>query len=94
VVGVGTPPARVHAELKIVWRITGSGSFRIEAIGSEGRIVGPVWGPEAHGGSTWHRPGEEWGTGWRFPTPGCWQLHAWRDDVSGDIWLRVAEPGR
>ena len=86
----GSPQAVVHSELKIVWRVTGSGSFGIVGIGPDGRVIQPVWGPEEHLGSTWHRPGGEWGTGWKFPDPGCWQLHAWRDEVSGDVWLQVA----
>ena len=85
----GEPPFLAPHPLKIVWRMTGSGDFGIVAIGPDGRVTAPADGPTLHLGSTWHRPGEEWGTVWKFPAPGCWQLHAWRADVSGDVWLRI-----
>ena len=37
------------------------------ATGPGGRTLRPVWGPEPHSGSSYHRPGDEWGTGWTFP---------------------------
>jgi len=40
-------------------------------------------------GSTWQRPGDEWGSSFRFDAPGCWQIHATRSDVNGDLWLLV-----
>ena len=84
-------PATVHVkqELKIVWRMTGSGDFHITGRLATGKEVKPIWGPEAHGGSSWNRPGYEWGTGFSFPSAGCWNLHATRDNVTGDIWLLV-----
>jgi hypothetical protein len=84
-------PTAVHAkqELKIVWRMTGSGAFHIIGRLEGGKPVKPIWGPEGHGGSNWDRPGYEWGTGFSFPAPGCWNLHATRNDVTGDIWLLV-----
>jgi len=84
-------PTTVHVkqELKIVWRMTGSGTFHIIGRSEGGKQVKPVWGPEDHGGSNWDRPGYEWGTGFSFPTPGCWNLHTTRNDVAGDIWLIV-----
>jgi hypothetical protein len=90
----GEPPFHRSPPLKIVWRMTGSGDFGVVAIGPRGAVTIPVDGPTKHLGSTWRRPGDEWGTVWKFPTPGCWQLHAWRDDVSGDVWLRVTAPNR
>ncbi|MDX6324409.1 MAG: hypothetical protein QOK15_763, partial [Nocardioidaceae bacterium] len=50
----------------------------------------PVWGPEAHSGSNWARPGEEWGTGFVFPTTGCWDLHVRSGGTTGDVWVKVA----
>lgn len=78
-------------EMKVVWRMTGSGDFSISATGPAGTVVKPIWGPEPHGGSNWDRPGEEWGTGWVFPTAGCWTLNATRTSGTGSLVLRVAE---
>jgi hypothetical protein len=85
-----SPLIRAGDDAKIVWRMTGSGGMRLSAIGPDGRPRNLVWGPEAHGGSTYHRPGEEWGAGYRFDRPGCWDLHAVRGAASADVWLSVA----
>lgn len=46
--------------------------------------------PEAHAaGSSYHRPGDEWGTGFRFDASGCWHIHLARNDTTGDVWLDV-----
>ncbi|MFD8495162.1 hypothetical protein [Amycolatopsis sp. NPDC059657] len=76
-------------ETKIVWRITGTGPARFSATGPDFQAVGPTWGPEGHGGSTLDVPGEEWGTGFAFPTRGCWTIHVARDDVNGSLSLPV-----
>ncbi|ROT25844.1 hypothetical protein [Micromonospora sp. HM5-17] len=84
-------PLRSGTEAKIVWRMTGSGTFEITATGPNGIVVDPLWGPDLHLGSTWTRPGDEWGTGWIFPTPGCWTVRAERSDGTvGTVALRVA----
>jgi hypothetical protein len=77
-------------DLKIAWRMTGSGDLQVTATSPSGATVAPAWGPEAHGGSNWDRPGDEWGTGWVFDQPGCWQLHLARDVGSADVWLEVS----
>lgn len=82
-------PIHPRQEIKIVWRMTGSGSFHLTTHGPHGISAQPTFGPEAHGGSTWNRPGDEWGTGFIFPTAGCWDLHATRGTASGDVWLIV-----
>ena len=46
-----------------------------------------TFGPEAYGGSSWVKPGDEWGTGFIFPEAGCWGVHAQRDDLVGDLYL-------
>jgi hypothetical protein len=76
-------------EVKVVWRMTGSGSLSISATGPDAKILQPEWGPESHGSSNWDRPGEEWGTGWVFPSPGCWTINATRTNGSGYLVLRV-----
>jgi hypothetical protein len=84
------PLLTAGTEIKVVWRMTGSGDFSISATGPDGTVVKPVWGPEPHGDSSWTRPGEEWGTGWVFAEPGCWTVHARRTSGSGYLVLRVA----
>ena len=44
---------------------------------------------EQHGGSNYRRPGDEWGSGYRFPRPGCYRLTARRTVGSAEAWLRV-----
>ncbi|MGZ3680290.1 MAG: hypothetical protein ACXWQR_17310 [Ktedonobacterales bacterium] len=80
---------RAKQEIKIVWRMTGTGNLRLIALGPQGQHLTPVWGPEAHGGSNWNRPGAEWGAGFTFPVAGCWDIHATRDDNAGDVWLML-----
>jgi len=84
------PEVTAGKEIKVVWRMTGSGDFTISAEGPDGAVLKPVWGPEPHGGSNWERPGDEWGTGWIFPTAGCWTVSAKRTSGSGYLVLRVA----
>jgi hypothetical protein len=84
----GIPPL-AKTEVKIVWRMTGSGDFSIIAVGPDGVKVSPSQGPVEHGGSNWNRPGDEWGTLFTFPLAGCWDLHAARSNASGDVWFKV-----
>jgi hypothetical protein len=82
--------ARANKEAKIVWRITGTGQFDIFAQHEDGTIIHPIWGPEFHGSSNWERPGDEWGTGFNFPKPGCWTLTVTLGETTGEIRLDVA----
>lgn len=78
---------------KIVWRMTGKGGpFEVQARNEAGTIIRPIWGPEYHGGSSWTRPGDEWGTGFNFPEPGCWTLIATYGATIGEIRLEVLAP--
>jgi hypothetical protein len=82
--------AQTNKDEKIVWRIKGTGQrFDIFAQHEDGTIVHPIWGPEYHDSSTWNRPGDEWGTGFNFPKPGCWTLTVTLGATTGDIRLRV-----
>ncbi len=83
-------PIRAGDEVKIVWRMTGSGPILLRAVSPRGRVAPLVWGPEPHVSSSYTRPGDEWGAGYRFTSPGCWRLHAERDDGEADVWLYVA----
>ena len=84
-----TVPPSAGSDVKVVWRMTGSGSFAFRVSDAAGQPLPLLWGPEVHGGSTWNRPGEEVGTGFNFPHAGCWQIHVDRSDASGDLWLEV-----
>ena len=84
----GVPP-QARSEVKIVWKMTGSGQFTVVASGPRGMRVSPSQGPAAHLGSSWNRVGDEWGTVFTFPVAGCWDLHATRGKAAGDVWLTV-----
>ncbi len=86
----GPMPYAPKNDLKFVWRMTGTGSFQIVALHPDVAPLAPIWGPDAHGGSSWNtHPGDEWGTGFNFPTSGCWDLHVTRDHAAGDVWITV-----
>jgi len=83
-------PVRAGEELKIVWRMTGHGDLSVRYFAPDGRAGILTFGPEAHSGSTFQRPGDEWGTGFSFDVAGCWRIHLERSVGSGDVWLAVA----
>lgn len=82
------PPVAGH-DIKIVFRMTGSGDLGIRATDADGIESKPLWGPEGHGSSSWVHPGAEVGIGFNFPHSGCWNIHLARLDTSGDVWLNV-----
>jgi hypothetical protein len=86
------PRITANSEVKVAWRMSGDGRLSIVATGPSGRTVRPVWGPEQHSSSTWTRPGEEWGTGWVFPEPGCWTITLTRDRGRGRLSVPVGKP--
>jgi hypothetical protein len=79
----------VNESVKIVWRMTGTGALHLSAVSPAGRTVPVQWGPDWHLSSSFHRPGEEWGAGYRFASAGCWRLHAQRATGTADAWLYV-----
>lgn len=79
----------VNEEVKIVWRSTGEGSLTIEADDQDGVSIEPIWGPDVHGSSNWERPGQEWGTGWIFPSTGCWTFDVSRGDNTAEMVVEV-----
>ena len=79
----------VGEQVKIVFRMTGVGTFAIAATGPGEVTVGPAWGPVFHPSSSWTRPGREWGAGFVFTQPGCWRIRAKHGDVVGDVWVLV-----
>jgi len=82
------PPIVAGQEVKIVWRMTGAGDL-VASARSGDASARLTFGPEPHSGSNYVRPGDEWGTGWIFPTPGCWDVHLTRGDLDGHVWLQV-----
>jgi len=76
-------------EIKIVWRMTGSGPLKLAAYDAKGRELPLAWGPEEHGGSNYRRPGDEWGSGYHFRHPGCYRLTARRAQGRGEVWLAI-----
>ena len=83
------PIAAGRSTVKIVWRMTGRGPLKLAAYDANGRRERLAWGPEEHGGSNYRRPGDEWGSGYRFPHAGCYRLTARRTVGSAEAWLRV-----
>ena len=79
-------PVPVHRQVKIAWRMTGTGALRLLALDSQGRVVQSS-GLVRHVGSNWHRPEKEWGGYFVFPTAGCWDIQAQRGSVTGNVWL-------
>jgi hypothetical protein len=79
---------------KIVWRMTGEGPLRAAAFDPDGRPLRLAWGPDPHGGSTYHRPGEEWGVGYRLRERGCYRLTFTRAKGRAEVWLRIRPAGR
>jgi hypothetical protein len=82
-------PLRARTEVKIVFRMTGAGDLRAALTAPDGRDVPVAWGPEPHAGSSYTRPGDEWGVGYVFDVAGCWHLHLTRDTTAGDVWVQV-----
>lgn len=82
-------PIRSGDEVKIVWRMTGDGDLTATATSPTGRRGEMTFGPEPHSGSSYSRPGDEWGTGFLFDEPGCWHIRLERNLGSGDVWLDV-----
>ena len=81
--------AHVNEDEKIVWRITGEGNaFDVEAKSGKGTVIHPTW-TDYHGASNWERPGQEWGTSFNFPEPGCWTITVTRGETTGTISLDV-----
>ena len=84
------PPLPQGRDIKIIWRMTGNGrELLLSASGPGGRTAQPDWGPESHGSSNWDRPGLEWGAGFTFTAPGCWDIRASQGQLAGDVYVMV-----
>lgn len=83
------PPLPTGEEIKMVWAANGTGDFQIRAAQND-TAAELVMGPALHAGSNWDRPGEEWGTAFVFPAPGCWEITISRGNDVAHIWVEVA----
>ena len=88
----GYPP-QAGVEDKTLWRLygphtTGVPTFALVGPGSQQGHLN--WGPEEHGGSSWTRPGREFGTGLVFPASGCWDVHLTLGQLTGDVYVLVS----
>lgn len=80
----------VGVDIKVVWRMTGEGDLTVRLIDPDGRPKALSWGPEPHGGSNFHRPGDEWGTGFKLDQRGCWEIQFSRDTSQASVWIDAA----
>jgi hypothetical protein len=87
----GALPPRAGSELKIVWRVTGDGDLTVSAERPDGSAGVLSFGPEFHPWSNFSRPGDEWGTGFLFDVPGCWELDVRRGDVHAQVMIEVVD---
>jgi len=83
-------PLPTARDIKLVLRMTGTGSLLVAAVGPGGARIAPDWGPEVHGTSSWDTyPGYEWGIGFAFPRAGCWEVVAVRGSLPARVGLPV-----
>jgi len=82
-------PPPVRQDVKVVWRMTGTGPWTFAVSDAAGASINLDWGPEGHDSSNWDHPGDEVGTGFTFTHGGCWKVHVTRTNVSADLWLEV-----
>lgn len=84
-------PVRSGESTKIVWRLPfdGGGTPHFVTTSQDGAVATLDFGPEPHGGSSWARSGAEYGTGFMFPKPGCWDIHVSTGKTVGDVWIVV-----
>ena len=83
------PLRGTSATVKIVWRMTGTGPLSLWAVSPTGHRVAPDWGPKPHDGSSWNKPGDEWGSGFRFGSQGCWTVYAMRGSKTAQVEVSV-----
>lgn len=87
-------PLLTGESVKIVWRMTGSGPLQVTTTSPRGKAVPLQFGPGLHRSSSYDRPGQEWGTGFRFNAAGCWHVHFQRTHGSADVWLQIKAKSR
>jgi hypothetical protein len=83
-------PPKAGVEDKTIWRldgpnVTGTPSFTL--IGPAGQAGRLDWGPQEHLGSSWNRPGREFGTGLVVSAAGCWDVRVKLGHLTGDVYI-------
>jgi hypothetical protein len=86
---LGAVPATVGHDVKVVWRVTGTGPLKVTFRDPTGDRHALAFGPEEHSASTFEHPGREWGTGFSFDTPGCWTVQVARTGTVGTVGIPV-----
>jgi hypothetical protein len=61
----------------------------VVAVGPQSQHVQPTVGPEAHAGSNWIKPGDEWGTFFRLDKPGQWVFQVKLGSDTASLLLAV-----
>jgi hypothetical protein len=82
-------PPKVGDQIKIVWRITGTGQLSLSSHGPGGRRGTLLFGPELHTSSNFTAPGAEWGSGFQFGAAGCWRIAVRRGPTTVVVTLPV-----
>lgn len=87
---LGGPPP-VGQEGKIIWKVGMSFDepVQVVALGPAGQRLQPLF-LQRHATSNWQRPGAEWGTGFTFPSSGCWDLHVTGGKTVGDVYVIIS----
>jgi len=85
-------PVLSGEDTKIVWRLPYDGGDppKFVATSQDGTEATLDFGPQSHGGSSWARTGAEYGTGFSFSKPGCWDIQVTTGKTTGDVWIVVA----
>ncbi|HEX3509408.1 MAG TPA: hypothetical protein VHW94_13570 [Candidatus Dormibacteraeota bacterium] len=87
-------PPKAGMEDKTLWRLAGPntrGTPTFALLGPDGQL-GRLTGLQEHGGSTWNRPGVEYGSVLLFPAAGCWDVHVTLAQLQGDVYVVVTSP--
>lgn len=83
--GLGGRPT-AGEQFKLVVRVGGAGELGATAVAPSGERFAAEQ-TLFHPASEWDRPGEEWGTVFSIPAPGCWRFRVSRDGVVGEFTL-------
>jgi len=81
---------KVGEEFKLVLRVTGAGELSVLGVSPDGSRRAPTSVVE-HISSNFNRPGDEWGTFWKFDRVGCWRIIVQRGNLNSNITLTVDE---
>lgn len=94
------PEGNLHAGSRahILWKMTdGRGDIRLRAIHESGLQIGPSYGPISREyRSKWEHEGQEWGSEFVFPLPGCWRILVSRwliptdTPVTGEVEIEIS----